>query len=82
MRHDPALRHEFGDILFAVTNVARKAGIDPELALREAARRFQSRVTRAAQLAAAEGVEWTGVPLDEQERYYQRAKLEEGEGRP
>jgi len=82
MRHDPAVRHELGDLLFAVTNVARKAGVDPELALREAARRFQSRVCRAAQLAAAEGVEWAAVTLDEQERYYQRAKLEEGEGRP
>ena len=82
MRHDPAVRHEFGDLLFAVTNVARKAGVDPELALREASRRFQSRVCRAAQLAEGEGVEWAGVPLDEQERYYQRAKLEEREERP
>jgi MazG family protein len=82
MRHDPAVRHEFGDLLFAVTNVARKAGVDPELALREASRRFETRVCRAAQLADAEGVEWAGVTLDEQERYYQRAKREEREGRP
>jgi MazG family protein len=82
MRHDPAVRHEFGDLLFAVTNVARKAGVDPELALREASRRFESRVCRAAQLADAEGVEWAGVTLDEQERYYRRAKLEEREERP
>jgi MazG family protein len=82
MRHDPAVRHEFGDLLFAVTNVARKAGVDPELALREASGRFQSRVCRAAQLADAEGVEWAGVTLDEQERYYRRAKLEEREERP
>ena len=82
MRHDPAVRHEFGDLLFAVTNVARKAGVDPELALREASGRFRSRVCRAAQLAEAEGVEWAGVTLDEQELYYQRAKLEEREERP
>jgi uncharacterized protein YabN with tetrapyrrole methylase and pyrophosphatase domain len=79
MRHDPALRHEFGDLLFAVVNVARKAGIDPELALRRAARRFERRVCRAVELAAGEGVDWAAIPLDDQEMYYQRAKLEEGD---
>jgi MazG family protein len=81
MRHDPRLRHEFGDLLFAVVNVARKAGIDPELALREAAQRFERRVTVAAELAAAEDEDWSALGLDEQERYYQRAKQKEGGGR-
>jgi len=74
LRHDPAVRHEIGDLLFAVVNVARKAGVDPELALREAGRRFEQRVTAAAELAAAEGREWTTLGLDRQEEYYQRAK--------
>lgn len=80
MRHDPRLRHEFGDLLFAVVNVARKAGIDPELALREAARRFERRVCAAAEMARAEGADWAGLGLADQERYYQRAKQTEGEG--
>lgn len=79
MRHDPRLHHEFGDLLFAVVNVARKAGIDPELALREASRRFERRVHAAAELARAEGVDWSAVGLAEQERYYQRAKRAEGD---
>jgi MazG family protein len=78
MRHDPRLRHEFGDLLFAVTNVARKAGTDPELALREAAQRFERRVSGAAELAAAEGEDWAALGLDEQEQYYQRAKARVG----
>lgn len=77
MRHDSHLRHEFGDLLFAVVNVARKAGIDPELALREAAQRFERRVTGAAHLAAAEGRDWAALGLDEQESYYRRAKRAE-----
>jgi uncharacterized protein YabN with tetrapyrrole methylase and pyrophosphatase domain len=74
MRHDPHVRHEFGDLLFAVVNVARKAGVDPELALREAAQRFERRVTAAAGLAVGEGADWAALGLDAQEAYYQRAK--------
>ena len=79
-RRDPRVRHEVGDLLFAVVNVARLLHVDPELALREAADRFERRVTSAAAIAAAEGVEWTGVGLPEQEAYYQRAKALEAGG--
>lgn len=41
---DPAhVRHEIGDLLFAVCNYARFLKVDPESALREANRRFSSR---------------------------------------
>jgi MazG family protein len=72
------LNHEFGDLLFAVVNVARLAHVDPELALREAARRFERRVCAAAALAKREGRDWSALGLDEQERYYQLAKAQEG----
>jgi len=72
------LNHEFGDLLFAVVNVARLAHVDPELALREAARRFERRVCAAAALAKREGRDWSALGLDEQERYYQVAKAQEG----
>ena len=48
--------------------------MDPELALREAGNRFERRVTAAAELAAAEGVDWSALDLAAQEAYYQRAK--------
>ena len=35
-----AIHHEIGDLLFAAANLARKAGIDPESALRSALDRF------------------------------------------
>ena len=68
------MAHEVGDLLFATVNVARLLHVDPELALREAGRRFERRVTGAASLAAADGRDWSALELSEQEAYYQRAK--------
>jgi MazG family protein len=76
-RGDARVPHELGDLLFATVNVARLLHVDPELALRQAALRFRRRVEAAAAIAHTEGVEWTGVDLPEQERYYQRAKAQE-----
>ena len=73
-RHDPRVTHEVGDLLFAAVNVARLLHVDPELALREAARRFERRVTAAAALATDEGHDWSALDLPRQEQYYQRAK--------
>jgi XTP/dITP diphosphohydrolase/tetrapyrrole methylase family protein/MazG family protein/ATP diphosphatase len=66
--------HELGDVLFAAVNVARKLDIDPELELRAAAKRFRARVEAAEALAAANGEDWTTLPLDEQDAYYDKAK--------
>jgi MazG family protein len=71
---DPAAFHELGDVLFTVVNVARKLNVDPELALRATTRRFVERVEHAADLAAADGEEWTALVLDAQDAYYERAK--------
>jgi len=68
--------HEVGDMLFAVVNLSRKLRVDPELALRSAAGRFQQRVERAAELAAGDGKDFNQLPLDRQEEYYQLAKAE------
>jgi MazG family protein len=65
---------ELGDLLFAVVNVGRRLNVDPELALRSATGRFRARVERAEQLAAEEGSTWAELPLEEQDRYYDRAK--------
>jgi len=65
---------ELGDVLFATVNVARKLGVDPELELRAAAKRFRVRVESAEALAAAEGKDWTKLTLSDQDAYYDRAK--------
>ncbi len=71
---DPHVFEELGDVLFAAVNVARRANVDPELALRTMSRRFRDRVERAEQLAAAEGKTFTELSLEEQDRYFDRAK--------
>jgi len=81
-RSDPRVAHEVGDLLFATVNVARLLHVDPELALREAGRRFRRRVTAAAALADAEGRDWTALDLPEQEEYYQRAKAAQAAAPP
>ena len=65
---------ELGDVLFAAVNVARKLGVDPELELRQAAKRFRERVATAEALAAACGENWSELPLEQQDRYYDLAK--------
>ena len=65
---------ELGDVLFACVNVARHLGSDPELELRRATARFRTRVEAAERLAADDGHDWAKLPLDEQDRYFDRAK--------
>jgi XTP/dITP diphosphohydrolase/tetrapyrrole methylase family protein/MazG family protein/ATP diphosphatase len=66
--------HEVGDVLFAAVNVARKLKIDPELALRAAADRFQERVEGAEEIAQREGHEWEALDTEAQLGYYARAR--------
>jgi MazG family protein len=63
-----------GDVLFAAVNVARRLNVDPELALRAMSRRFVERVERAERYAAEEGKSFAALPLEEQDRYFDRAK--------
>jgi MazG family protein len=65
---------ELGDLLFAAVNVARHLNADPELELRAATARFRARVEEAERRAAADGKNWAGLPLQEQDRYFDLAK--------
>ena len=66
--------NELGDVLFAAVNVARRLEVDPELEVRQAAKRFRRRIEIAEKLAAGDGKDWTTLPLDEQDAYFVRAK--------
>ena len=76
LRSEPSAE-ELGDVLFASVNVARHVGVDPELALREASRRFVARVEQASELAAVEGLDFTALPVEEQDRWFDAAKERE-----
>jgi MazG family protein len=76
LRAEPSA-DELGDVLFASVNVARHLGVDPELELRQASRRFVERVERASALAAGEGKDFAVLPLEEQDRWFDLAKERE-----
>jgi MazG family protein len=74
---DPRVAEEIGDALFACANVARRLNVDPELELRRATDRFVARVEGAERLAHGEGRSFSDLGLEDQDRYFDRAK--EGE---
>jgi MazG family protein len=73
---DARVTDEVGDVLFLIVNVAMRLNVDPELALRGAARKFVGRVERAVELADERGEDWRELSLEEQDRYYEHAKAE------
>lgn len=74
------VRAELGDLLFAVVNVARLAGADPEVALQDAIERFRERFQRMEDVADERGRELRALTLEEMERLWMEAKSQE-EGR-
>lgn len=74
---DEAVHAEIGDLLFAVVNVARLAGTDPESALQGAVERFRERFQRMEDAADADGRELRSLTLDEMERLWMEAKARE-----
>ena len=68
---------EFGDLLFALVNVARKMGIDAESALRASNAKFRRRFARIEQGAWAQGRTVEDLSLEEMESFWQKAKEDE-----
>jgi MazG family protein len=68
---------EMGDLLFALANLSRKLGIEPEAALRAANRKFTSRFRTLEQEVERSGLRPQDLTLDELEAIWQRVKREE-----
>src|SRR6266404_2247465 len=65
-----ALVEEIGDLLFAVVNLARKAGVQPGPALDRANRKFRDRFEAMERLADARGIELHGAGLEALDRLW------------
>lgn len=65
---------ELGDLLFAVANLARKLGIEPEAALRAANRKFTTRFGAMQEQLASEGKALGASSLEEMETAWQTIK--------
>jgi len=70
--------HELGDMLFAVTNLARFLKVDPETALRECNKRFKRRFEHVEERAREEGLVMEETPLERLDLFWEEAKREEG----
>ena len=68
---------EIGDLLFACVNLARKANIDPGMALRGTSLKFERRFRRIEELLSGQGKTPAQANLDEMETFWRQAKDEE-----
>jgi MazG family protein len=72
---DPAaLEEEMGDLLFAIANLSRKLGVEPENALRAANDKFAGRFTELERRFAERGVPMKTAGLDALEAEWQALK--------
>jgi len=67
---------EMGDLLFALANLSRKLGIDPESALRKANAKFTKRFTAVEDRLHAQGRSVHEATLEEMEKEWQAVKAE------
>ncbi len=73
----PHLEEELGDLLFAAVNVARFLGADPEIALKKANRKFQSRFQWMESAANADGRRLADLPRERMEELWNLSKLQQ-----
>jgi ATP diphosphatase len=65
---------EMGDLLFAIANLSRKLGIEPETALRKANDKFTRRFTSMETAIVSSGRRMPEMTLEQLEEEWQRAK--------
>ena len=68
------LEEELGDLLFAVVNVARLAGVDPDRALVHAIRKFEVRFAEVERIARQRNLPMPGTPLEVLDRIWDEVK--------
>ena len=70
------LQDELGDVLFAVANLARKLGVDPEQAVRSTNRKFERRFERVESGLAERNRRPEQATLEEMDILWEQAKRE------
>ncbi len=74
-RHD-RLTAEIGDLLFAVVNLARKAGVQPGAALEHSNASFRTRFAGVERVARERGIVMTNATLEELDELWEEVKTE------
>src|SRR5713226_3242008 len=73
------IEEEMGDLLFAAVNLSRIVGIDPEIALKKANRKFSRRFREMERAATVSGRTFTSLEREEMERHWEQAKETEAQ---
>lgn len=74
---DPRVTEELGDLLFSVVNLCRKKGVDPEVAMAWANKKFEHRFNAMETLLAHAGLSLEQADLEAMEARWQEAKKAE-----
>ncbi len=75
----PQVEEELGDLLFTIVNLCRRRGIDPEVALDAANRKFERRFNTLEQLIKAQGLTLQDATAEQMEAAWQQAKQQQGQ---
>lgn len=68
------VKEEIGDLFFALVNLSRHCGINPEEALQEASGKFSSRFRLVEKCVLDSGKPWKDFTLDELDDFWEKAK--------
>jgi ATP diphosphatase len=75
--NDRRIEEEIGDLLFACTNLARHAGVNPETALRRSNRKFEKRFLHMETIAAENSLVLKKLGIEEWEQLWEQVKTKE-----
>jgi MazG family protein len=70
------VREELGDLLFVITNIARRLNVEPEAALKLSNRKFRKRFGYIEKKLRERGVKFDETTIDDLEELWQEAKKE------
>ena len=71
------VREEIGDLLFVVTNIARRLNVEPEAALKLSNRKFRRRFSSIERTLQERGQSFQETSLEQLESLWQEAKQSE-----
>lgn len=72
------VREEVGDLLFVITNIARRLNVEPEAALKLSNRKFRKRFGYIERNLRERDLKFDDTTIDELEELWQEAKKDEG----
>jgi ATP diphosphatase len=75
-KNDLHVEEEMGDVLFAVSNLARHLDVSPDVALNKTNVKFRRRFARIESIVTAQSKALTDCSLEELDRYWEQAKHE------